>query len=133
MVSMNAPERKKFTDYRVMYRLEEGGPQHNIGRISCDSLETLHRAMVNITNKKKPMADWHEFYAHANVDGEVKEYGKLFLGALYDSNYTFGDKAVEEETIPFLFSKGLTPSVRTIDMSRKDSVFLSSFIHYGGM
>lgn len=118
--------------FRVMYRVEPTDAMRTIDSMKVQDIETLHRAMVNLAGLKKPMADWDTFVAHGYVGGQVREYGKMFLGCMYDDKYEYKSQDNPARDVPAFFIKGLTPITNPLTTGRRQSICSSSFFDYKG-
>lgn len=122
--------KEPFIQYRVMYKVWPDDIQQVIQSMKVNSLETLHRAMVNLTGMTRPMCEWEEFVAHCVVDGNVREYGKMFLGCMYDDNFTFKGRNKDKAEEPTFFVKGLLPVPSVVSVGKASSIFDCTYFNY---
>lgn len=97
-------------------------------RITTTGLKELHRVLVEMTAKRLPVGDWAELVVHETVEGQTKEYGKVYLGLMFDKDYTFQEE--EEEIVAEPPKKGLSKPKRAIVITTPDTIMSASFICY---
>lgn len=115
------------TQYLVAYRMLPEEALINCS-ITTTGLKELHRVLVEMTAKRLPVGDWAELVVHETTGGQTKEYGKVFLGLLFDKDYTFHEEV--EATSPKPSENGLSKPRRTIVITPPDTIMSAPFICY---
>lgn len=113
-------------EYLVQYRVLPDQPVVNC-RIKTTDLKELHRILTEFTLKRIPIKDWDTLIVHVTEYGVTKEYGKTFLGGMYDAYVEFGE---EDKVEAGWGGRYLRKAARTINTGISDSIFNADFMSY---
>lgn len=126
----------EMRSYRVSYQVE-AKDKASICTIKTVDLKELHRVLVQMTNYKRPVAEWHDLVVHDVSTTTTKEYGQLYLGLMYDPGFNFKSEVgqhiigVEKEETAPLFTRGLTRTMKGISISEPKSVAFAEWMMLG--
>lgn len=100
-------------------------------KLRTQNLEEVHRVLVESTSRRKPVAEWFDLVVHEEcADGTTNEYGKVWLGGMYDHKYTYSSAKPQPVVKTSLYTTGLSLPKKTGAFSLKDSLFDAPFLTY---
>ena len=120
-------------DFRVLFQMEAHDKPTTCSIRAVD-LRELHRLLVLMTQYALPIQDWYDLIVHETTpDSATNEYGKIYLGLMYDHMYDFKhEQAPVLEQAAFKI-KGLTRSSFTITTGPSKSVCMAPWMTIASM